>query len=148
MAEDGSLSVEPLAARDVAAVAALSARCFTTPWTCEELADEIARHVSRVLVAGIDGSPVGYGVAYVIAGESEVLTIGVDPDHRREGIGAALLSRLLRGCARAHLEVRADNAAARALYERLGFARAGVRRGYYADGTDALLMEWVRPSSP
>ena len=38
------------------------------------------------------------------------------------------------------LEVRADNAAAQRLYDRHGFVRTGVRRGYYAGGVDALVL--------
>ena len=46
------------------------------------------------------------------------------------------------------LEVRASNAAAIAMYQRhLGFATVGRRRGYYADGEDALLMALPMPST-
>ena len=45
-----------------------------------------------------------------------------------------------RGAAAMFLEVSESNLAARALYEAGGFARAGLRRRYYADGTDALVL--------
>ena len=38
------------------------------------------------------------------------------------------------------LEVRISNHAAIALYEKCGFSRAIVRKNYYSDGEDALLM--------
>jgi ribosomal-protein-alanine N-acetyltransferase len=45
-----------------------------------------------------------------------------------------------RGATAAHLEVRAGNAPAIAMYESMGYRRVGVRRGYYADnGEDAVL---------
>jgi [ribosomal protein S18]-alanine N-acetyltransferase len=77
--------------------------------------------------------------------EAEVHTIAVDPDHRRRGVGGVLLAGLLealaaREVATVHLEVRADNDAALALYAAHGFVRVGLRPAYYADGTDALLL--------
>jgi len=61
------------------------------------------------------------------------------------GIGRVLVSALVghareRGASQLHLEVRADNTAARALYEALGFGQVGRRRDYYGRGRDAVLM--------
>ena len=71
--------------------------------------------------------------------------IGTAPDHRGQGHGAAVLTGFLteaarRGAAVIHLEVAETNAAARALYARLGFEAVGRRRRYYADGADALVL--------
>lgn len=76
-------------------------------------------------------------VISVIAPEAEILNIGVAPNHRRQGLGAALLQdaiAALRGrrVDTLFLEVAADNAPARALYARSGFVQVGLRRGYYA----------------
>ena len=46
------------------------------------------------------------------------------------------------GARQATLEVASDNAAALALYSQLGFCTAGIRRGYYRNGSDALI-QWV-----
>jgi ribosomal-protein-alanine N-acetyltransferase len=76
------------------------------------------------------------------ADEVEILLVAVVPHARRRGVGRALVEALLAdaGARRAHLEVRASNRAAIALYERTGFVAAGVRKRYYADGEDALVM--------
>jgi ribosomal-protein-alanine N-acetyltransferase len=79
----------------------------------------------------------------VVADEAEILTIGVAVP--RQGIGRALMAAALaqaraRQVARVFLEVAAGNAAARGLYERLGFAQVGRRKAYYADGQDALVL--------
>jgi [ribosomal protein S18]-alanine N-acetyltransferase len=92
-----------------------------------------------------DAPTVGVALAVAVLDEAEVHTIAVDPDHRRRGVGGVLLAGLLealaaREVATVHLEVRADNDAALALYAAHGFVRVGLRPAYYADGTDALLL--------
>ena len=79
------------------------------------------------------------------ADEAEILTLAVIPGQRRHGIGRALLRAATRraeamGAASMFLEVAVTNVAARALYATQGFAEAGIRRRYYADGTDALIL--------
>ncbi|GAB3129225.1 ribosomal protein S18-alanine N-acetyltransferase [Tsukamurella serpentis] len=78
--------------------------------------------------------------------ESEVLTIGVDPAHQGRKVGYALLRALLDEADRhggaVFLEVRTDNDAARALYERNGFVTVGLRKNYYRpSGADAYTMK-------
>ncbi|MCB9597765.1 MAG: ribosomal protein S18-alanine N-acetyltransferase [Sandaracinaceae bacterium] len=140
--------VRRLEAGDEPTVAALSMAAFERGWNAEELGREKDRKVARVLVADEAGVLLGYAIAWVIAGEAEVLSIAVDPPARRRGVARALLDGVLEGAERAVLEVRARNLGARALYEDYGFALVGARRGYYSDGEDALLMAWLRPSSP
>jgi len=85
-----------------------------------------------------------------IGGESELLTLCVDPDHQRRGVGAALMDLWLAqsDVTRFFLEVAADNAGAMALYHRCGFAEVARRKGYYtrADGgrVDAVILHLVR----
>lgn len=90
-------------------------------------------------------SPAGHALTSVVVDEAELLHIGVIPAHRRRGHGRALLAAATAswcavGACTAWLEVRTDNTAARALYQACGWEDAGLRRGYYADGCDAVLM--------
>ncbi|MFX0547516.1 GNAT family N-acetyltransferase [Roseovarius sp. S1116L3] len=94
-------------------------------------------------------SPHGFALSRVIAGEAELLTLAVDPDHRRQGIAVRLLADVeaaaaRMGAAQQFLEVAADNPAACALYLGAGYAEVGRRAGYYArpGGTpvDALVL--------
>jgi ribosomal-protein-alanine N-acetyltransferase len=80
-----------------------------------------------------------------VADESEVLTLAVAPQARRCGIGSALLAAAIHraatlGARTMFLEVAERNLVARRLYERAGFTRVGMRRGYYADGASALVL--------
>lgn len=130
-----------------AELAALHRRCFTAPrpYTEDEFAALLAGAGTYLCLA-----QAGFALGRAVAGEAELLTLAVAPERRRQGTGAALLDRFEteargRGAAIAFLEVGADNAAARALYARAGYAEVGRRRGYYraADGTqvDAMIMQ-------
>ena len=87
-------------------------------------------------VAEKDGRVAGYGGMSGAAGEYYIDNIAVAEEYRRQGIGRQIMSYLV-GWAGKHgglfvsLEVRPSNAPAIALYESLGFKRAGLRRGFY-----------------
>ncbi|HWK53334.1 MAG TPA: ribosomal protein S18-alanine N-acetyltransferase [Hyphomicrobiales bacterium] len=83
-----------------------------------------------------DGAIVGFAEVMRVLDECELLGIAVLPTYQGRGFGGVLLREVLRrmrelGCERCHLEVRRSNMAARRLYESVGFAGVGVRRGYY-----------------
>lgn len=120
------------------------------PWSAEAFRSELAHSHNRYVVIrdGV-GLVLGYaGIALLgntVTPESEVHTIGVDPAHRRRGLGSVLLTELLRLADRhggpVFLEVRTDNVAALALYRREGFEVVGTRRNYYQpSGADAYTM--------
>lgn len=120
---------------DIAAVMAIERRAYTFTWT-EGIFNDCLRvgYVCTVALASAD--IVGYGIMSIGAGECHLLNIGVDPERQRRGIGAALATHLLQtaraeGATMALLEVRASNAAAYALYQKLGFNEIGTRKNYY-----------------
>ena len=116
------------------------------PWTAHHFWSELGQTATRhYLVAVDDERVVGYAGLCDYPDECFVQTVGVDPAHQGRGVGALLLDALLGEAARrGHkpvlLEVRADNEVAQRLYERRGFRRTGVRRGYYPGGVDALVL--------
>lgn len=133
---------------DAEALAQVHARAFDAPWSAAEIAALMAGPGAMAwLVEG--EAPVGMGLVRVVAGEGEVLTLGVDPQARRRGVGdalvaAAVVAATAHGAESLFLEVAADNAAAQALYAKAGFTFAGRRAGYYrrAGGppVDALVL--------
>jgi ribosomal-protein-alanine acetyltransferase len=141
-----SVRVRPARGTDLLRIAELEAIAFPESWPVDLLAFELVHPQGILLVATAqEGSPAGgYAIFRHGAGEAELLRIGVDPGERRRGLARALiadgLKRLRReGIEVCHLEVRIHNHGAIALYEALGFERTGHRRGYYQDGTDALI---------
>lgn len=139
-----ALTVRPGRPGDLGAVTDLEQAAFKDFWPREMLAYEIEHPQSVLLLASLGGRPAGYAAFRHAAGEAELLRLAVRPEERRRGVAQALVregfERLCdEGVQVCFLEVRQDNAPAIALYERLGFVRNGRRRGYYRDGTDALI---------
>lgn len=132
-----------LAARDAPALAALHAASFPPDEQWD--ADAIRMLLGLQGGFGLLRPGAGFVLARVAADEAEILTLAVIPAARRLGHGGALLAGAMaaaaaRGAVTMFLEVAEHNAAARALYATAGFAAAGRRPRYYADGSDALVL--------
>ena len=132
--------------QDTERLATIHAASFPgAPWSAADLAALLREETVFGLVArraNLFGSRsvVGFVLMRSVAGEAEVLTIAVAPSHRRRGVARAMLEEVLRRLYRdrveaVFLEVDAGNEAALALYRRLGFAKVGERKGYYAHGS-------------
>jgi [ribosomal protein S18]-alanine N-acetyltransferase len=138
--------IRPARDGDLAALAGIEAESAPHPWSATSLAAALAAPTTRALVSG--EPPSGHVIYSVVADEGEILTLAVRPERRRGGLGRALVDGVVAdwrasGVVAGWLEVRADNAGARALYAAAGFVPAGVRAGYYADGHDALVYRWT-----
>jgi ribosomal-protein-alanine acetyltransferase len=130
----------PLAAQDVAYVAALEAHIHAAPWTPENFREAIAAGYSA-RVGEREGRIVAYGVLMLAPGEAQLLNLSVVPDARRHGLGSELLAQFLDdarrlGADQVFLEVRESNAPAIALYARAGFKSVARRESYYPAGSD------------
>jgi ribosomal-protein-alanine N-acetyltransferase len=120
----------------------------TEAWSRDAYIEEITdTELRNYLVAESDtGEILGDGGLMTIGETAQIVTVGVLPQARRQGVGR-LLVRALVGQARSRaadevlLEVRMDNEAAQKLYESEGFSVIGTRKGYYAGGRmDAVVM--------
>lgn len=134
------MSITLLPTREVALsrLAELHARCFPTDaWDAAALGAIFAMPGSDGRVAtDKNGVLLGLILDLCLGEEAEILTFGVAPATRRQGVGRLLLVDFLTrartaGANRAVLEVAADNLAALALYEASGFQRLGKRNAYY-----------------
>ena len=133
--------------RHLADIVKIEQAAFPDPWSRDLLERRITDPYTIFLIAeGEDGHLLAYAILQLIPPEAELLNIAVSEAARRSGIGRALLTALLeeaksRGIDLIHLEVRASNHVAIALYETLGFTQTGLRRNYYETPCeDAILM--------
>ena len=134
----------------IAQVAALERLCFSMPWSENSIAAELSNPVS-VWVVAVDGDTVaGYVGSQTVMGEADMMNIAVLPDYRRQGVAQQLVLVLINklkamDAYRLTLEVRASNAPAIELYDKLGFVQVGCRPNYYSNPKeDALILrkEW------
>lgn len=126
---------------DARQLAVLHAAAFERPW--DEAAFEALLVTFNVFGLMLEGQ--GFILCRTVADEAEILTLAVAPLVRRNGAGRALVeaaaaTAAARGAVSLFLEVAATNDAALGLYAATGFEAAGLRRAYYADGADALVM--------
>ena len=142
------LVIAPMSRRDLEQVMRIEDVSYPRPWTrrlFEGELDMAQRGERCYLVARDNGVLVGYaGLMYVVA-DAHVTNIAVASEQQRRGIATRLLAELSweavrHGCDAMTLEVRVSNTAARSLYERFGFVEAGVRKNYYENTEDAIVM--------
>ena len=135
--------LRPLQATELAILARLHGICFADAWSETPLAELLASPgVFGILADGGEG----FVLARAVAGEAEILSIGVVPAHRRKGIGRELLSAAAveagrRGAERLFLEVASDNESALSLYRQAGFVKVGRRAGYYRRAAGTVAAE-------
>jgi ribosomal-protein-alanine N-acetyltransferase len=141
------VTVRDMLPADIPAVHELEVRLFPVDaWPVQMFVDELSQpETRRYLIAETPDGIIGYAGLMCIEPIADVQTIAVIPEYEGKGIGTALLTELInesrrRGAADVLLEVRADNPRAQQLYRRFGFEQIHVRRNYYRDGVDALIM--------
>jgi ribosomal-protein-alanine N-acetyltransferase len=143
----GDFTIRTMSDTDVTDVMKIETRAYAFPWTVGIFRDCMGAGYCCYVVER-NAEIIAYAVMSVAAGESHILNVCVSPDLRGEGYGYVLIDRLIAlarqlGADMMFLEVRPSNAAARRLYDKLGFNEIGVRRDYYpADEgrEDALIL--------
>jgi len=144
-----TVAIRPMTLADIDIVLPYEHAMFgTEAWSrdsyVEELSDTEFRHY--IVAESPDGQLLGDGGLMTIQDTSQILTVGVLPHARRQGIGRILVRALVdeavrRKATEVILEVRVDNEAAKSLYESEGFVVLGRRHGYYDRGrVDAVTM--------
>jgi ribosomal-protein-alanine N-acetyltransferase len=145
------VEIRPLQLRDLSAIEEIERRSYPTPWSRSMFAGELAKP-SSICLGAFDGERLaGYLIVSRYVDAWHVMNVAVAGDYRRRGVASQLLGALFeqtstddrRGYT---LEVRVSNAGAISLYERLGFERRGVRRGYYTDNREDALIMWRDPA--
>lgn len=141
-----SLHIRRLTYADLPQVIAIERRAFPTPWSLAMFVLELSKPTGICLAAVRGDKVAGYLICSRYDTVWHVMNVAVDADRRRQGIAAALLSRLFEEADRPGeqytLEVRVSNEPAIRMYEGFGFRPAGRRRGYYHDNKEDALIMW------
>lgn len=132
---------------DLQRVYELEKKIFADAWPLKSFVTEIEnrRHSYPFVMLGEDRI-IGYGVVWQMSAEMHINNIAVAPEFRRQGYGEKIMDHILRKFSdipEAFLEVRVSNRAAIRLYEKFNFERIYLRKAYYSNGEDALVMRRV-----
>lgn len=133
---------------DVQAVLAIEEDLFPLdPWSGEMFWAELAQvpDSREVVVIENEGELAGYASLRVAGADGDVNTIAVAAQFQGKGFGRALMDWFIqrfsaRNVEQAFLEVRSDHSRARALYSSYGFEDIDVRKDYYGNEVDAIIM--------
>lgn len=140
------IKVEMLHESHLDALATLEQICFSSPWSRNQLQEELDNPLAKVFVAvDEDGTVLGYGGLHFVLDEAGITNIAVFPKARRKGAARAILEAMDAFCASngmafLTLEVRVSNAAAIALYQQAGFVSVGTRKRFYSHPIEDGLM--------
>ncbi|MGQ9617361.1 MAG: ribosomal protein S18-alanine N-acetyltransferase [Candidatus Aminicenantia bacterium] len=140
------LKLRKMRFEDIDRVVEIERKSFSNPWSRDAFIYEIESEVSYPWVVELDNEIVGYSVHWLIIDEAHLSNIAVDPLHRGKGIGRFILEKVIesirkKGAKFITLEVRVSNRIAIALYTRMNFKIAGIRKNYYINPVeDAFIM--------
>ncbi len=135
--------------RDLNEIAQIERAIFSLPWSRDGFAASIASEHTVYLTARLDGTIAGYCGMTCCLDEGSITNVAVKQEYRRKGIACAMLRELLkegqkRGVSAFTLEARQSNAAALALYQKLGFQICGVRKNFYERPIEDAVIMWKR----
>lgn len=130
---------------DAVELSYLELEIFSSPWSGASFRNCLELATVEGEAAIIDGEIIGYLIVQCVYDEGHILNLAVRPDYRRRGVAKILLKRFLehvkkRNVSLMYLEVRVGNRAAQGLYFGFSFAPVSVRKKYYPDGEDALIL--------
>jgi ribosomal-protein-alanine N-acetyltransferase len=138
----------PMAAADLDDVLSVENEVYPFPWTRANFVDSMRAGYCCWTLRDSSGALLSYSVVMLVLDEAHLLNLSVASNAHRLGYGWRMLefmAQLARdhGARNMMLEVRPSNTPAQRLYQRYGFERIGVRRGYYPSHggrEDALVM--------
>ena len=130
---------------DLADILSIEKKVFKHPWSKEQLSWELnSQPTAENYIMIARGNMIGYLFSHVVDDDVQILNIAIDIPFQHKGYGEQLLSYFLdqfNTDISIHLEVRKSNFPAINLYLKFGFHETGTRKGYYADGEDAIIMQ-------
>ncbi len=140
--------------RDMAAVLDIESQCFEFAWSEEDFIRCLRQRNCIGMVAEEDDKVVGFMIYELHKTRLHILNFAVGADHRRKGIGNAMIAKLLGKLSherrnRIMLEVRETNLEAQLFFKNVGFKAISVLRDFYDDTVeDAYLMQFrYQPSA-
>lgn len=142
---ENNIKILPMTMEDLEVIKYDLEEKFDKFWTYGILKSEIANINSRYIVAECKNEIVGFAGFTLIVDEANVMNIVIKKEKRKQGIGSLLLEQLIYiakelKAATITLEVNSNNVPAINLYKKFNFQEVGLRKKYYNNTDDALIM--------
>lgn len=142
---DSTVVVRPFTHSDLDALLELESQAFGEDAYDDDDFEDFRVMDAAFFVAEVEGAFAGYSIGWLPARGGELVSLAVDPAHRRRGLGKLLTHAVLddlrrQGARSCRLQVRVSNLPAIDFYTRLGFKVAGLWREYYRDYESAYVM--------
>lgn len=137
-----SFLIRPFLSSDYTSILLLSQQFLPSPINHDHF-EKIKDSASENILVACDSEQLcGFLHYQHVAGQSEIIDIVVASTYRRLGVGKKLFDDFLDkvGDGKIFLEVASHNRVAQLFYKKLGFHHVAVRKSYYRDGSDALMM--------
>lgn len=139
------LEIKKMLISDLDNISETLTTCFDDFWNYNILKSELENNNSQYIVAKLGENIVGFAGIIDTLDQMEITNIVVRKDMRHKGIGNTLLNELIKMSIKNNkntifLEVNSNNLFAIKLYEKNGFKKVGLRKNYYNNTDDAILM--------
>lgn len=143
-----TVHIEKMTIEDISHIKFCFSEKFDKFWSIETLKNDFEDEHSTYIVARIENEIVGFAGLKIVCNIADIMNIAVHLDKRNLGIGSLLLEKLiflanLSNCSKIMLEVNKNNTAALCLYTKYGFKQLYIRKNYYHQTDDAIIMEKV-----
>ncbi|MBE7031903.1 MAG: ribosomal-protein-alanine N-acetyltransferase [Ruminococcaceae bacterium] len=135
----------PMQRQHIDGLVEVEEQCFNSGFARKTFEKELENKIAAYFVATDGEKVIGYAGLWNMCGIADIMDVAVHKDFRRQGIGEALIEKLIEYCknediSEINLEVRISNDAAQSLYKKMGFIEVGQRPNYYENRETAILM--------
>lgn len=146
MTDPADYKIRPASTGDIDQIMGLEEGSIAHPWQREEISRLIMEENKCALVTDDNGRVICYIGCDIVLDEADIGNLVTNEKERGRGLATELMKSLLeylrqRGVRKVFLEVESTNLPAIRVYEKCGFKRSGLRKGYYGTGRDAILMD-------
>ena len=140
------INIKKLTLEDIEKISSTFSTQFDEFWSISTLKSDFEENSSAYIAAKIDNNIVGLAGVKIILEQADIMNIVVKKDFRRLNIGSMLLENLIlisknAGCKKIMLEVNEKNLPAIYLYKKYGFKQISIRKKYYNNQENAIIME-------
>ena len=138
------MTIRYASSNDFDRICEIEKRVFSNPWSKESIKKELDNDSKSLnLISEMDGQLMGYFFSHMISNEVHILNIAIDVSFQHRGNGEDFFNQIFKKYleyANVFLEVKRTNLPAINLYHKFGFEEIDIRKMYYSDGQDAVVM--------